>query len=740
MYGSMHLLDISQPVDIDDLYVDVNILEKLTNQQWLSVEDLIEDFNSNLERVNEEVPNRELRESQVESFDTEISSLFSEVNRENYGTTDSLRDAIGQKINQRWDKFNRLGIGRVQRKRVPGLEAIETYSRLLVLGKPGAGKTTFLKYLTIQCIKARTQSHLIPVFISLKNFSEDIIDINEDLTFEHYIHSEFSSCGISDWLITESILNEGRALVLLDGLDEVPEELERKITRKIRRFIQTYYQNELIITCRIAASKHRFVEEGFTAVEIADFSEKQIESFAKKWFVAFNRDYRIRGLSKARQFIEKLNLPENHQIRELAVTPILLNLTCLVFQENADFPSNRSRLYEEGLDILLVKWDEARGIYRRNIYRDLPTENKIEMLAYIASKTFEKSDYFFKKESVQEYISFYINNLCQVVSQSSYVDFNSEEILKAIEVQHGLLVERARTVYSFSHLTFQEYFTAKYFTIHPDSGILKTFVSHCIESRWREVFLLALGIATNVELLVKIFKEQIDELLLKDVKLQLLLIWIHQKSLDSISPKVKYTTTKLRLFYFAFYFDNCSYDFSPLLSEDAGFELEFNLQEEIFVSVDSDPFSEDLEDGILDSENEDDILDLDLACESELDLICGQLCRYLAQHTFSEDELKEWWKMNIQSWNLRMHNLSIKYPNLPLNWRLSDDQISLLQQYSVANKLLLECLEHENKISSTARIVIEETLFYPIGEVFLREEEGKPTIIGPDADMDNSPG
>jgi predicted NACHT family NTPase len=76
---------------------------------------------------------------------------------------------------------------------------------------------------------------------------------------------------------------------------------------------------------------------------------------------------------------------------------------------------------------------------------------------------------------------------------------DSEAVLKAIEAQHGLLVERARGIYSFSHLTFQEYFTARYFVESSDSQALENLSSHITGKRWREVFLLTTEMLPNAE-------------------------------------------------------------------------------------------------------------------------------------------------------------------------------------------------------------------------------------------------
>ncbi|MEG4056836.1 MULTISPECIES: NACHT domain-containing protein [unclassified Microcoleus] len=351
LYSKMQLLDIAQPVDVSNLYVEVNILEEITSWQPGEISDLLRDFNP---------------------------------------------DA---------DNFNRLGLGKVRQKRVSGLDAVKSHSKLMVLGKPGSGKTTFLKHIAIQCDRAKFEAHKIPIFISLKNFAEIT---NFDLL--EYISDEFASCGVEARSQTEFALSQGRGLILLDGLDEVPESDSDAVVRQIRQFVQKYYNNQFIITCRIAASKYRFHEAGFTCVEVADFNNKQIAAFACNWFVAFSQNMET-GKALASQFCEQLKMKKNQQIRELAVTPILLNLTCLVFQSKADFPSNRAKLYEEGLEIMLRKWDESRGIQRDEVYRNLNFCHKQHLLAFVAGITFDNGDYFFEKNTVQQLIADYLANL-----------------------------------------------------------------------------------------------------------------------------------------------------------------------------------------------------------------------------------------------------------------------------------------------------------------------------------------
>lgn len=117
---------------------------------------------------------------------------------------------------------------------------------------------------------------------------------------------------------------------------------EERVLQEVRNFSAKFHANPFVITCRIAAREYTF--EQFTEVEVADFDEQQIATFATKWFAAKDP---IQG----NKFINKLK--ENRPIRELATNPLLLTLLCLIFEELANFPDNRSELYKEGIDILL---------------------------------------------------------------------------------------------------------------------------------------------------------------------------------------------------------------------------------------------------------------------------------------------------------------------------------------------------------------------------------------------------
>ena len=171
--GTMRVLDMSHRIGLDDIYTSVNISEKITGSKRL-----------------------------------ELSELLQTVSAEN---------------------VERFGLGAVKGKPIPGLEAVEKYSKLMILGKPGAGKTTFLKHLAIQCIGEKFQPHQVPLFITLKEFAES----KERPDLLEYICLYLES---KEHEPIHELLDRGSALILLDGLDEVRETDVSHVLRQIQHF------------------------------------------------------------------------------------------------------------------------------------------------------------------------------------------------------------------------------------------------------------------------------------------------------------------------------------------------------------------------------------------------------------------------------------------------------------------------------------------------------------------------
>lgn len=423
--------------------------------------------------------------------------------------------------------FNRFDIERLRQlhsasdappnaQRIGGLTLINRNENLFILGKPGAGKTTFLKYIAVQAAEPKKPIiDKVPIFISLKQWADSGIELMP------FISERFDICDFPDAQpFVEELLKSGSAIVLFDGLDEVNQESGQrdKQTREMNNFIEKYDQTQCLITCRIAANDYSF--KPFTYVEIADFTERQIQKFVGNWF---RKDKETRD-----KFLVEFAREDNKGLRDLARTPLLLTLLCLAFNETLTFPQRRVEIYEEALDALLKKWDSSRRIKRDEVYRKLSLGHKSNMLARIGAETFERNEYFIPQAELERSIADYVRN---VPPHDANEAADGEVILKAIEAQHGIFVERAHRVYSFSHLTFQEYFTAKYLVANASKGTLRNLVKeHCADARWREVLLLTTSLLPDATQFMATFRRVVDELLGSAEKLRALLAWANKIS------------------------------------------------------------------------------------------------------------------------------------------------------------------------------------------------------------------
>ncbi len=215
--GIMRILDMSQPIGLGQIYTKVNILEKIIGRRR-----------------------------------KEITQLIEKCTRED---------------------FERFNLGEVTEEKILGTEAVSKYNKLLILGRPGAGKTTFLKHLAIQCNNNKFQGDLVPFFVTLKDFAET----KNEASLLAYLGSYIKPENQND---LKQVLTNGKALILLDGLDEVLKANSKRVIKEIENLTNKYPSNQYVMTCRIAAREYTF--EKFTEVEIADFDWEQITTFAKR--------------------------------------------------------------------------------------------------------------------------------------------------------------------------------------------------------------------------------------------------------------------------------------------------------------------------------------------------------------------------------------------------------------------------------------------------------------------------
>jgi hypothetical protein len=361
---------------------------------------------------------------------------------------------------------------------------------LSLLGAPGAGKSTFLRYVGLMALKRHEaplasqgpgvapnsgyRFNLLPVLLELRGLRKTPRD------FGALVDAELRTFGFPP-NFGRIALEAGALLVLLDGLDEVPAEKLQHAIQGIQSLVNQYDECRYITSCRTAFYKDYFGR--FTDALLTDFTDEQIGNLIENWF----RSERDRELGTASRLWNLLKASEHRATRELAKTPLLATFLCLVYDDRQQLPTNRAELYGEALRILLERWAASKRVHGEPVFPGLSTKREITMLETIAAPAYEREQYFFTAGELATSVEAFLGS---DVDGPDKVD--GRKVVEEIELKQGILVQRAHDKYSFSHLTLHEYLVASHY--YKAGRSVEIANATLTDPRWREVHLLLAGL------------------------------------------------------------------------------------------------------------------------------------------------------------------------------------------------------------------------------------------------------
>ncbi len=285
----------------------------------------------------------------------------------------------------------------------------------------------------------------------------------------------------------------------MDGLDEVADpELRRRVSRLVEAFTRAFPKCRYMVASRIVGYiGPARLGENYKTTTVRDFSMADVEAFLKSWHRVLaigqmgpGQSAETYAADQTRRLLQAIR--DNERIRELAINPLMLTVIALVHRGRVKLPDRRADLYAEAVDVLLGKWDEARGVRELRVFKDKPLEAGDKRLALqrVALSMHENQQ---KEILAEELRRLLVDFFHPTLGDKREAVRSADRFLAVIEQRSGLLTARGEGVYAFSHLTFQEYLAALAVAAKDGYGYMEYTLARLHDKWWREVILLEAG-------------------------------------------------------------------------------------------------------------------------------------------------------------------------------------------------------------------------------------------------------
>lgn len=310
-----------------------------------------------------------------------------------------------------------------------------------ISGSGGSGKTMLLRHLFISCIKDKRKT---PVLIELRSLN------NSNKSIQSSILDTLNLNGIKeDRKYLELAIESGHFCILLDGFDEIEFARRKKLSKQIQSLASKYPKNWIAISTRPDQQIQAWPDFNQFRIEPFDL-DRAIELVDK---VPFDKDIK-------ENFTQELKAELYKKHKSFLSNPLLLSIMLLTYYDNAKIPNKLSVFYRQAFEALFHRHDAKKSGFQRDMHSKLDISDFEKAFSSFCVLSHINSDYNFSQAKAIEYFD-KAKNLANLKT-----NYKSSEILKDSTQAVCLLIEEGMD-YSFTHRSFQEYFTAKYICTAP---------------------------------------------------------------------------------------------------------------------------------------------------------------------------------------------------------------------------------------------------------------------------------
>ncbi|MEV6757455.1 NACHT domain-containing protein [Streptomyces sp. NPDC051214] len=381
-------------------------------------------------------------------------------------------------------------------------QALATHDRVLLRGEAGSGKTTLIQWLAVSAARAAPgDDHMtylydrIPYVLPLRTLTRHGERLPAPADFLSAVGSPLAGTQPKGW--ESRVLTAGRALILVDGIDEVPEA-ERSRTRTwLSDLIDAYPGNRWLVTSRPSAVREDWLaDEDFTELTLSPMSRADAAAFIKRWHVAARTgaaDEDAALVSYESQLLDAVHTKPDLGL--LATNPLMCGLICALHRDRRGFlPLGRKDLYTAALSMLLIRRDRERHMD----VPDLREEPQLQLLQRLAYWLIRNGRTTMDRQRAEAIIADLLPAVPEVAALG-----DARAVFEHFLHRSGLLREPGPGTVDFIHRTFQDFLGARAAVDEGDFGVL---ARHAADDQWEDVIRMAVAHARPRER-IEVFRE-----------------------------------------------------------------------------------------------------------------------------------------------------------------------------------------------------------------------------------------